>query len=108
MHFLFLLVEDFHGFPVGFDEADAGTTHSLLLDYVLAEVGELLLYEDMVSSGNPTPNDLWATNRSLILTYQVDSVSSSHPFLWPYLIHVGQSLIIIKSNLNLNAICYIL
>jgi len=68
---------------VGFTDA---SIHSMLLDFVLESVGDLLLHETHVPP-NPTPNDVWATNRTLILTYQVDSVSSQHPFLWPYLIH---------------------
>lgn len=79
-----ILFVDFHGFPVGFNNA---SIHDSLLSFVQEQIGDLLLSEDAVPS-NPTPNQVWATNKTVILTYQVDSISQQHPFLWPYLIHV--------------------
>lgn len=76
---------DFHGFPVGFDDIQV---HDLLLEFVLAEMGDYLVYETQVPN-NPTANDLWAVNRTVILTYENDEVSKAHDFLWPYLIHVS-------------------
>lgn len=80
-----IIFMDFHGFPIGFEEL---ATHDLLLIYVQDQIGDMLLREDMVPP-NPTPNQIWATNKTVILTYQVDSISQQHPFLWPYLIHVS-------------------
>jgi len=62
---------DFHRFPFGFDGDDQAARHEDLVRYLQEELGEFMAPDWLGRNRQTTLNDLWALNRTLIVTYQV-------------------------------------
>jgi len=81
------VIMDFHRFPFGFDGDDQAARHEELVRYLQEELGEFMAPDWMGRNRQTTLNDLWDLNRTLIVTYQADTVESRHEMLWPEVIH---------------------
>lgn len=55
--------------------------HADLVSYLMQEVGEFMV-PDTMGSG-VTPNELWAANKTLIVTYGDSATSAFNGNLWP-------------------------
>lgn len=76
---------DFHGFPIGFSSR---LIHDELFQFVWKVLGKHLVPKNVPAS-QLTPNKLWRTNKTIVITYAESSISSLNEYLWPYLVHVS-------------------
>ncbi|CAL8118844.1 unnamed protein product [Orchesella dallaii] len=74
---------DFHGFPIGFTSR---LIHDELFQFINKEIGKYLVPKTVPAS-QLTPNMLWRTNKTIVITYAESSISSLNDYLWPYLVH---------------------
>jgi len=81
------LIIDFHRFPFGFGGDDQAARHAELVEYLDTELGEFMAPDWLGRNRRATLNDLWALNRTLIVTYQSDITENQHERLWPEVIH---------------------
>lgn len=83
---------DFHGFPIGFTSR---LIHDELFQFLWKIIGKHLVPKSVPAS-QLTPNTLWRTNKTIIVTYAESSISSLNEHLWPYLVHVSKILDLYK------------
>lgn len=76
---------DFHGFPIGFTSR---LIHDELFQFLWKVIGKHMVPKTVPAS-QLTPNMLWRTNKTIIVTYAEGSISSLNEHLWPYLVHVS-------------------
>jgi hypothetical protein len=74
-----IIILDFHRFPVGFD--GRRDRHNQLVEYLNTELGRYTVPSTFWP--NATPNDIWVTNRSLIISYSDTRTAQQYPNLWP-------------------------
>jgi len=84
-----LVIMDFHRFPEGMDREHPNyrERHQQLVEYIQEELGEFMAPDWLGRNRQTTLNDLWALNKTLIVTYQDDSIENLHHTLWPQVIH---------------------
>uniref|UniRef100_T1HBM1 Varsurf_PPLC domain-containing protein n=1 Tax=Rhodnius prolixus TaxID=13249 RepID=T1HBM1_RHOPR len=73
-----IVIIDFHRFPLGFSGRIA--RHVQLVDYLELELKE---YAISYSNETLTLNDIWDTNKRLIISYGDKSIAREHEWLWP-------------------------
>jgi len=74
---------DFHGFPIGFTSR---LLHDELFQFVWGVIGKHLAPKT-VPANQLTPDMLWRSNKTIVVTYAESSISSLNEYLWPYLVH---------------------
>ncbi len=80
------MLKNLSRFPKGFDDYEDENPHAELLRYLNAELGDFMAPDWLGRS--VTLNDLWATNRTLIVTYSHDPSSAFSDKLWSEVRHV--------------------
>lgn len=80
-----LVILDFHRFPFGFVEEGSEGRHDELVEYINSELGEFMA-PDWLGKG-ASMNDLWHLNRTLIVTYEDDTMEKKNENLWTEALH---------------------
>jgi len=83
-----IVILDFHRFPVGFD--GRRDRHAQLVEYVNGELERFTVPSSFWP--NATPNEIWAANKSIIISYSDTRTAQQYPNLWPPLPQVSDTV----------------
>ncbi|KAG5900529.1 hypothetical protein JTB14_022836 [Gonioctena quinquepunctata] len=76
-----IVIIDFHRFP--YPSNFTTSLHKQFIDLVYKELGEHVLPSTGMESGKgPTLNEIWRTNKNLIISYGEKNIVKDNPWLW--------------------------